>query len=175
MSINSRYTWENEQVKDSQTLCFYFVALFSLTFFWEGQNTLVCLFPLYCSPSRSVFMIPKARKTQMGKCSSSGISNQTSFFSICLQPIISSKILLPLSVTVPSGPWSGLSVREKEAITAGIFHRNSWPCLKCDFSSSSLMPIRAVDLHQNYVLACVFLLDMRWAVAKLCPSHWGHA
>ena len=128
----------------------------------------------HCFPSRSILMIPKARKAQMGKCSS-GISNQTGFFSIPLQPIISSKVLLPLSVTAPSGPWSGLSGNNRQAITAGIFHRNSWPCLKCDFSSSSLMPIRAVYLHQNYVLACVFVLDMRWAIAKLCPSHRGHA
>ena len=140
----------------------------------KDKNTLVCLFPLHCFPSRSILMIPKARKAQMGKCSS-GISNQTGFFSIPLQPIISSKVLLPLSVTAPSGLWSGLSGNNRQAITAGIFHRNSWPCLKCDFSSSSLMPIRAVDLHQNYVLACVFGLDMRWAIAKLCPSHQGHA
>ena len=148
MSISSGHTWRNEQVKDSQTFCLHSVALFSLTFFWEGQNTLVCLFPLHCFPSRFILMISKARKAQMRKCSS-GISNQTGFFSIPLQPIISSKVLLPLSVTAP--------------------------CLKCDFSSSSLMPIRAVDLHQNYVLACVFVLDMRWAIAKLCPSHRGHA
>ena len=174
MSISSGHTWRNEQVKDSQTFCLHSVALFSLTFFWEGQNTRVCLFPLHCFPSRSILMISKARKAQMGKCSS-GISNQTGFFSIPLQPIISSKVLLPLSVTAPSGPWSGLSGNNRQAITAGIVHRNSWPCLKCDFSSSSLMPIRAVDLHQNYVLACVFVLDMRWAIAKLCPSHRGHA
>lgn len=144
----------------------------------RSKNTLAYLFALVSTafPPGPVSLSLKAEVHKGGNVAVKESVEVTKQVSFPFSSDPSLQVLFYLRVTAPTVPWNGLSVWEQQiGNRAGIFPRNSWPCLKCDFPWSSLMLIRALDLHQNCVLSCVSLLDTRWAVTKLCPSHWGHA